>query len=107
MDCNEAIYSNDYYDFIVQHDDGNALEGIEPCYTKINKNYSTIYRERATSPPLSIEEYSYGAIPKCLSPLDTGAMEAVNILQLQNQPALSLNGQGVLIGFLDTGERVK
>jgi hypothetical protein len=38
--------------------------------------------------------------------MDESALEASGILKIQNQPALSLKGQGVLIGFLDTGERV-
>ncbi len=54
-------------------------------------------------PPLSIETYTYSAIPKCLGLLDTTALEESGIIQVQNQSALSLRGQGVLVGFIDTG----
>ncbi|MBP1736160.1 MAG: peptidase family protein [Oscillospiraceae bacterium] len=35
--------------------------------------------------------------------LDRAALEASGIIQVQNQPYLSLRGQGVLIGIVDTG----
>ena len=38
-----------------------------------------------------------------LGPLDRPALEAAGIIQVQNQPYLSLKGRGVLLGFVDTG----
>lgn len=61
------------------------------------------YFDRDEVPQLSIKTYGYSIIPKCFGLLDTLALETTGILQLQNQPALSLRGQGIFIGFVDTG----
>ena len=46
---------------------------------------------------------SYASVPKCYGLLDETALEVSGILKLQQQPALALKGQGVMIGFIDTG----
>lgn len=43
------------------------------------------------------------AVPLVLGLLDTAALEAAGILQVQEQPYLDLQGRGVLIGIVDTG----
>ena len=35
--------------------------------------------------------------------MDTESLEYTRILQIQNQPALNLQGSGVIMGFLDSG----
>ena len=64
------------------------------------------YYPREGLPPLSVGSYSYSEIPKCYGLLDQTALEVSGILKMQNQPVLALKGRGVLIGFIDTGERV-
>lgn len=44
-----------------------------------------------------------GSLPLVLGLLDTAAMEASGILQVQEQPFLDLRGRGVLVGIVDTG----
>lgn len=103
MDCEEAVYSNDYYDFIEEY----ILEARKPpvpsCVQRLDVTYDIVYLPRAGNPPLSIQNYSYNAIPGCYAPMDESALEVSGILRLHNQPALALKGQGVLIGFLDSG----
>jgi len=103
MDCEEAVYSNDYYDFIQEYilESGEAPENS--CIQKLDENYGVIYVPREGNPPLSIKNYSFNAIPGCYAPMDESALEVSGILRLQNQPTLGLKGQGVLIGFLDSG----
>lgn len=103
MDCQEAVYSNEYYDFIVDYSAGSDLQQQNPCYQNINQEFFVSYWKREELPPLQIRNYPYATIPKLLTILDEQAMEASNILQIQNQPTLSLKGQGVLLGFIDTG----
>lgn len=91
------------YDFIVSADEEERIDLPPECIQRINDTYSIYYYNRAQLPPLSIEAYSYSSIPNCFGLLDTEALEKSGILTLQNQPALSLRGQGVLIGFIDTG----
>lgn len=103
MPCTEIIQSNDVYDFIVSNDERNTPL-IEPvCVQSINRQYDILYYDRSTIPPLSIGQYSYTSIPKLFSLMDSTSLDVSGILSIQNQPSLSLKGQGVLIGIVDTG----
>lgn len=103
MDCEEAVYSNDYYDFIMEYTMPNFGAPISPCMQKIDASFDIAYLLRAGNFSLNIQNYNYTSIPKCYTLMDESALEASGILRIQNQPTLSLKGQGVLIGFLDTG----
>ena len=103
MDCEEAVYSNDYYDFIDEYILEARRSPAPSCVQKLDITYDIVYVPRADNPPLSIRNYSYNAIPGCYAPMDESALEVSGILRLQNQPTLALKGQGVLIGFLDSG----
>lgn len=102
MECEEAVYSNDYYDFILEYVLGNKSV-IKECVQKINDIFEIAYLPRSSNMLLNIQNYEYTSIPKCYTLMDESALEASGILRIQNQPALSLKGQGVLVGFLDTG----
>ena len=103
MDCEEAVYSNDYYDFIDEYILEARRFPASSCTQKLDITYDIVYVPRADNPPLTIRNYSYNAIPGCYAPMDESALEVSGILRLQNQPTLALKGQGVLIGFLDSG----
>lgn len=106
MSCEDQIYSNDYYDFILRLDFPGQEVPVGYCAQPVDSLYSILYAAREGQPPLNISNYTYGAIPKCFIPVDQSALEVSGILRVQNQPTLSLMGQGILIGFVDTGERV-
>lgn len=90
-------------DFIVAKDE-TASPIIEPtCIQRINEQYAIWYYDRNTLPPLSIERYSYSSIPKLFTIMDSTSLEVSGIIAMQNQPALSLKGQGILVGIVDTG----
>ena len=103
MECSQFILSDNTIDLIVARDEmENAL--IEPvCIQPINEQYAIWYYDRSTLPPLSIERYSYSSIPKLFSIMDSTSLEVSGIIAMQNQPALSLKGQGIFIGIVDTG----
>lgn len=104
MDCREAVYSNDYYDFISQYGEVQGLDiGPDTCRQPLDPRYDIVYINKDEIPSLNLSNFNYLSIPFCLGPLDTGALEASGILRVQNLPTLSLKGQGVLIGFLDSG----
>lgn len=103
MDCTDAVYSEDYYDLIVEYGGRPGALELSPCVQDVNNQYGIGYWERQGLPPFTIRNYTYTAIPKVFTLMDEGAMEASNILQIQNQPTLGLRGQGVLLGFIDTG----
>lgn len=102
-DCREQVYSNDYFDFIVPYGVKGEERVSDGCIQRINEDYDIFFSAREGLPPLSVGSYTYTTIPKCYGLLDTTALEASGILRLQNQPVLSLKGDGVLVGFVDTG----
>lgn len=103
MSCDALIKSNDTYDIIIAPESLERYPVDPACVQRISGNLEIHYYKRTEVTPLSIQTYTYTAIPKCYGLLDTTALEVSGILQLQNQPALSLRGQGVLVGFIDTG----
>ena len=103
MSCEQSIFSNDTYDFIVSTDETNTPL-LEPlCIQPINEEYEVWYYDRKNLPPLSLSRYSYTSIPKCYFLMDSTSLDVSGILSIQNQPTLSLKGQGVFIGIIDTG----
>lgn len=109
MDCTNTVAShnmivaNDTYDFIVTRDEMGNLLIAPQCVQPINEEYSIWYYNREQLPSLSAERYSYTSIPKCFFLMDSTSLDVSGILALQNQPALSLKGQGILMGIIDTG----
>ena len=71
----------------------------------INVDYTVFYADRRkwTADRERLYEYSYELFPTLYTTLQTENLEASGILALQNQPVLNLRGQGVLLGFIDTG----
>ncbi|MCD8364870.1 MAG: S8 family serine peptidase, partial [Clostridiales bacterium] len=100
--CRTAIYSNDYYDFIIDYSGGYSREDAA-CFQKVSDRFDIAYYERAGAPGLSLKNYPYSIIPKCFALNDETALERSGILRLQNPAGLDLSGEGVLIGFPDTG----
>lgn len=104
--CEEQVYSNDYFDFVIPYGEAYLISPPDTCIQRIDEDYDILYYPREGLPPLRLGDYTYSEIPKCFGLLDRTALEVSGILQLQTQPALALNGTGVLIGFIDTGECV-
>lgn len=103
MECEEAVYSNEYFDFISESFSGTGSDISGYCVQKINEVYEVVFARREGLLPLSISNYSYASIPKCFTLMDRSALENSGILRMHNYPTLSLKGQGVMIGFVDTG----
>lgn len=100
--CREAIYSNDYFDFIIDYIGGYS-RGNPACVQKVNDKFEIGHYVREDNPELNLQNYPYNTIPKCFALTDQSALEASGILRLQNPAGLDLLGQGVLVGFVDTG----
>ena len=103
MECEEAVYSNDYLDIIMEYTLRKRGALLHECVQKVSEIFDVAYLPKTENLALNIQNYEYTSIPKCYTLMDESALEASGILKIQNQPALSLKGQGVLIGFLDTG----
>lgn len=101
--CREAVYSNEWYDFMVRKDDPLPEHGDDLCLMDMDANYQSWYYKPVNLPALNFKTYSYKAVPKCFTPLSAQALDASGILRIRNQPNLSLTGEGVLVGIVDTG----
>lgn len=102
-DCEEAVYSNEYFDFLVEKEFLEELPEDEYCIQILDDNYRTIYYQMAEgNTTMKTGDFSYHVIPKCFGLLNNVALEESGILKVRDQPNLALTGQGVLIGFIDT-----
>lgn len=110
MPCKEEILSNDYVDIITDYTlPERLLEQVSHpfCFWALNEEYGFAYVRGSEAPSLSIGNYGYAAIPKLYGLMQTFHSE--NLTEMGNLriqgPPLSLQGKGVVIGFIDTGIR--
>ncbi|MGN0483393.1 MAG: S8 family peptidase [Lachnospiraceae bacterium] len=102
--CQEVIHSDDYFDFILEEGSRYGVApSVESCRIDISNVYASIYVKKQGLPPLTIDTYSYTAIPNCYTTQSTSALEASGILKVQNIPTLALSGAGVMVGIVDSG----
>lgn len=104
--CRDIILSNDYADFIYTYNTGLFPANINAdkfCVEVAGYQMAVVHLERQTLPLMLYREPSYQDIPKLYGFMDTVSVEAVGSLRLQEQPILSLKGEGVLLGLVDTG----
>lgn len=97
----------DYADFIYRH--GNSsLTQLENyvengCFSYVNQEFAVFHVPLSGIAPISLENYPYSAIPKLYALLDNTSVEAAGILPSFRLPSLNTRGEGVIIGFIDTG----
>lgn len=109
MTCKEAVYSENVLDYIIGNYRGEeyVLGVYNPdCYMPYDNIQGVIYQEIQQINNENIEKYGFSAIPNVYGLMSEEALEESGVLRIRRQPYLDLYGQGVLIGFVDTGERV-
>lgn len=112
MTNREKIISNDFYDIVADYVLLEELRASAPAYVyqPVGGEIGIAYIERNKFPPLSVGGmYPYESIPKLYGLMqDTfdPAPLLVSGITAVSRPPLSLTGRGVVVGFLDTGERV-
>lgn len=105
-ECAERIISEDYADFIIEigfRENEARQEYKDLCIQDIGYKFSAIYYPLSEINPISVGEDTYIAIPKLFGLMDTSAVEATGALRLQIVRGTSLTGNGVIVGFIDTG----
>lgn len=107
-DLTEQILSDDYFDFILPYDRPSVLEEYRQFGAQyLDPHYMLVHSESRYQPFILTDSGQtfnyYPFVPKLFTPLSTVSLENSGIIQVQTQPYLNLSGQGVLIGFLDTG----
>lgn len=104
--CREHILSEDYRDFIGNHVRTSFLDSItqeEHCEQDAGFGYQCLYLPAAVADPITLPRYSYNSIPKCYAPVSMATLNQTGILPVQNYPTLQLKGNGIMLGFLDSG----
>lgn len=104
-DCSSLIVSEETGDYIIEY---NSLyfeqiqrqDGV--CISCINDTWCILYTNYPGSRNINIQQ-GYYSVPKLYGLMDTTSFDASGITATLNQPLLNVCGQGVLIGFLDTG----
>ena len=105
-ECAERIISEDYADFIIEigfRENEARQEYKDLCIQDIGYKFSAIYYPLSEINPISVGADAYIAIPKLFGLMDTSAVEATGALRLQRVRGASLTGNGVIVGFIDTG----
>lgn len=106
MQCREAVYAEDVLEYFVGAYRGEEYvqEIYNPdCYIPIDNWQGVIYQKVQEVDSEVIQKYGFSAIPNVYGLMDEAALEASGVLRIRRQPYLDLYGQGVLIGFVDTG----
>lgn len=100
----KKIISNDYINLFIEPNIYNEqyAESVNGVINSINDRDAVIYMQidKAKENPVY---FRYPALPRLFSLLDLSNLEAMKVDKIQNIPALALRGQGVLLGFIDTG----
>ncbi|QAT42106.1 S8 family peptidase [Aminipila luticellarii] len=105
----DALYSPDVVDFTIRT--GSYYEsyvlnhpGLITSY-RVDDTYLICYTTLAAFGEIAgfIGVDARNSIPNIVGLTDQQSLETAGITQVQQQPYLNLNGQGVLLGFLDTG----
>ena len=104
-DCSSLIVSEETGDYIIEYNSLN-IEQIQRqdgvCISCINDTWCILYTNYPGSRNINIQQ-GYYSVPKLYGLMDTTSFDASGITATLNQPLLNVRGQGVLIGFLDTG----
>lgn len=129
MTDREKIASDDYIDILSDYSQPEGLDTVVRDYVfqPIDTNLGVTYINRSEIEPLNIRDFTYRSVPKIYGLMqiqnvvgepasdtvpeagrqvafDPTALLDTGILQVQGEP-LNLTGQGVVLGFLDTGIR--
>lgn len=106
MTCREAVYSEDVLEYIIDNYRGEdfVLTLYNPvCYMAYDEIQGVVYQQNDAVDAQVVEKYGYSQIPNLYGLMSEEALEASGVLQIRRQPYFDLYGQGVLIGFVDTG----
>jgi hypothetical protein len=107
-DCQEAIYSEEYEDYIIEYagrEENIATLYKTDCYQMAGAGFGVIYQKAS-----QVEEKQRNMLlmlPRCFGLMSSEAMLAeTGIATIRRQPRLDLLGQGVMLGIVDTGDGV-
>lgn len=106
MECKEAVYSEEVLDYFVGSYLGeDYIRSIynPNCYVEYDARQGIIYQHVQSVSGENIQKYGFFAIPNVYGLMSEEALEESGVLRIRRQPYFDLYGQGVLVGFVDTG----
>ncbi len=104
--CRNQVYSEEYLDYLVEYFsvqlEEENVQADSRCYSLASSRFAVFYEQG--------NDYSKGPyssvrmIPHCYGLLASDqVLENAGISRVRRQPGLGLFGQGVMVGFVDTG----
>lgn len=101
----KKIISNDFADAIFRTQiDINMIPAFAgSTLNLIDDTFATVFFSAGTVSQSLVNEIGYAVIPKLFTLLDSTNLEAISLNKVKNVTKLNLNGQGILLGFVDTG----
>ncbi|MGB8454698.1 MAG: S8 family peptidase [Anaerocolumna sp.] len=105
VDDRKKIISDEFTDIIVEYtnDVEDLLEYQNDTINIADSKYAVIYYPAARMPQKLDLENSYAIMPKLFGLVDTPSLEEMGVTKVQGTSVLNLRGEGVLLGFVDTG----
>lgn len=105
--CGELYINENYEAFIVEYD-GNIVEAFKKipnaCAFILDENYAIVSIEKSrVQELLKVKEIVYVQEPIIYTLGAISPLESANIDKFHNNPYLTLTGNGVLAGLVDTG----
>ena len=104
--CEMSIISEETVDFIARFD-GNIESLIKKtntdCFQVIGSSFAVVYYPISEINVYRQREIDFSSIPKLYGLLDVSSAESSGVGRIRRQSELGLLGQGVLVGFIDTG----
>jgi len=104
IDRNKII-SNQYIDLIVEYSEDkiNLSEFSNDTINIIDDKYAVIHIPADRVTQQFFQKHDFSIIPKLFGLVDTTSLDEMGVKKVQRVPSLALSGQGVLLGFVDTG----
>lgn len=101
----DKIISDDYVDLIVKYNGNpNSLQQYQDYSVHImNDAFAVIYVPKSSITARFVSQFYYAAIPYCYSLTNKESLDSSGITKLSRNTALNLNGEGVIVGIIDTG----
>lgn len=101
----ERIISEDYGDLIIEYNGDMTVFDEFPDRTVqiINDQYAFVHVPVDFITQDIVYRYGYGVMPTCFGIISEESLESSGVFRLRNIPVFNLQGQGVLIGIIDTG----
>lgn len=104
--CEKSIISEESVDFITRFD-GNVENLIKnsntECFQIIGNSFAVVYYPVSEINVYRQRAMDFSSIPQLYGLLDVASAESSGVGRVRRQNELGLLGQGVLVGFVDTG----